>query len=193
MEALFNEILSSVNAHLKIFDEMYGKVESRFVLIHLAAAIEEFSKYIFLYTFSKCKHYMIDKYELPGDFINFFHSLIESIEKLDKDHRFKYLLFLTFYYGYERRKREGYLEITTEERKDIERDTEEITKLRNLYMTNVTEKRNFEINENFIKELRGKLNYLLQNRDELETTIASSCDPIILSIEKTWKYLKRRK
>ncbi|MBP1357666.1 MAG: hypothetical protein JZD40_04165 [Sulfolobus sp.] len=93
MEALFNEILSSVNAHLMKCTE-----RSNLGSYHLAAAIEEFSKYIFLFTFNRCKHYMVDKYESPEDILKFINSLMKSMEKLDKDHRFKYLLFLTFYH-----------------------------------------------------------------------------------------------
>lgn len=186
LDYLLNEILNSVNEHLKVFDMTYGKVDSRFIFIHLTSSIEELSKYIFLTFLHKCKYYMVDKYGLPDQLLSFFSPLMKSIEKLDKDHKFKYVLFLVFYGILSGGLTYNYIESAI-------KDAEMIERLRSLYMTSITRRSNLKIDEDFIKDLREKIRFLLLKRKELEAiTIGSKCDEITSVLEGIWTKLRMK-
>ncbi len=162
-----SRVYNNFKKHLEIFDNLKD-YEIRYKFIHLASAIEELAKFIYLLYLKECGEQNFSKFlkmePFPNPLRTYLKSVLSDLENMYRHHKFKYYLFLSFYeiIGSTVNKEADYEELLE--------DAKRIEDLRNLCLSSPEE---IEEDENFINELRKKVNDLVSNLDNIRPDICS--------------------
>lgn len=132
LEMSLDKIHKVAETHLEIFNDLES-YENRYKFIHLASCIEEFAKYVYLLTLKNCIsthiNYFLNIEPFPQPLQTYLKSTLEILEKLYKDHLFKYYLFLSI----------STIELKDSDFEKLRNDAEKIVNLRNLYLSSMEE------------------------------------------------------